>query len=153
MNKMKITKEIEEYDNLKTRVLKYVIYKKRTEKEIRQKFSENAGNMLEDVIEYLKQENYINDKVYIERAVNEYIALKNLSIKELDYKLYSKGLKKDLINEYIYDNKEKLLEYELKSAENIVNKKSNSMETEEIKQYLKKKGYMEETINVILYDK
>lgn len=153
MNKMKITKEIEEFDNLKTRVLKYVIYKKRTEKEIRQKFSENAGNMLEDVIEYLKQENYINDKVYIERAVNEYIALKNLSIKELDYKLYSKGLKKDLINEYIYDNKEKLLEYELKSAENIVNKKSNSMETEEIKQYLKKKGYMEETINVTLYDK
>lgn len=150
---MKITKEIEEFDNLKTRVLKYVIYKKRTEKEIRQKFSENAGNMLEDVIEYLKQENYINDKVYIERAVNEYIALKNLSIKELDYKLYSKGLKKDLINEYIYDNKEKLLEYELKSAENIVNKKSNSMETEEIKQYLKKKGYMEETINVTLYDK
>lgn len=150
---MKITKEIEEFDNLKTRVLKYVIYKKRTEKEIRQKFSENAGNMLEDVIEYLKQENYINDKVYIERAVNEYIALKNLSIKELDYKLYSKGLKKDLINEYIYDNKEKLLEYELKSAENIVNKKSNSMETEEIKQYLKKKGYMEETIKVTLYDK
>lgn len=150
---MKITKEIEEFDNLKTRVLKYVIYKKRTEKEIRQKFSENAGNMLEDVIEYLKQENYINDKVYIERAVNEYIALKNLSIKELDYKLYSKGLKKDLINEYIYNNKEKLLEYELKSAENIVNKKSNSMETEEIKQYLKKKGYMEETINVTLYDK
>ena len=35
--------EIEEFDNLKTQVLKYALYKKRSEAEIRQKFSKNAG--------------------------------------------------------------------------------------------------------------
>lgn len=149
---MKITEEIKEYDNLKTKVLKYVLYKKRTEQEVRQKFSENTGNMLEDVIEYLKQEKYIDDKNYIERSVNEYIALKNLSIKEVTYKLYAKGLSKNLIDDYVYENKERLLEYEIKSATNIVNKKSFSMQEDEIKQYLSKKGYMSETIKIAMSD-
>lgn len=149
---MKITEEIEEYDNLKTKVLKYVLYKKRTEREVRQKFAENTGNLLENVIEYLKQEKYIDDKNYIERSVNEYIALKNLSIKELTYKLYTKGLSKSLIDDYVCENKEKLLEYEIKSATNIINKKSSTMEVDEIKQFLNKKGYMSETINIAISD-
>lgn len=147
---MEITDQIEEFDNLKTKVLKYVLYKKRTEQEIRQKFVQNTGNMLEDVIEYLKQEKYIDDKSYIERSVNEYIALKNLSIKELTYKLYTKGLSKNLIDDYVCENKEKLLEYEIKSATNIINKKSSTMEIDEIKQFLNKKGYMSETINIAI---
>lgn len=147
---MKITEEMEEYDKLKTKVLKYVLYKKRTEQEVRQKFAENTGNILEDVIEYLKQEKYIDDKVYIERSINEYIALKNLSIKELTYKLYSKGLAKNLIDTYVYENKEKLLEYEIKSATNIVTKKNSNIEKNELKQYLNKKGYMSETVNIAM---
>ena len=147
---MKITQEIEEYDNLKTKVLKYVLYKKRTEQEVRQKFAENTGNMLEDVIEYLKQEKYIDDTNYIERSVDEYIALKNLSIKELTYKLYTKGLSKNLIDDYVLKNKEKLLEYEISSATNIVNKKNNSMDELELKQFLIKKGYMSETIDIAM---
>lgn len=147
---MKITQEMEEFDNLKTKVLKYILYKKRTEQEVRQKFSENAGNMLEDVIEYLKQEKYIDDEIYIERSINEYKSLKNLSIKELTYKLYTKGIDRNLIDNYVYNNKEDLLEYEIKSALNIINKKSNIMESDEIVQYLLKKGYMKESITIAL---
>lgn len=147
---MKITQDIEEYDNLKTKVLKYVLYKKRTEQEVRQKFAENTGNILEDVIEYLKQEKYIDDSNYIERSVDEYIALKNLSIKELTYKLYTKGLSKNLIDDYVCKNKEKLLEYEINSATNIVNKKNSFMEEFELKQFLLKKGYMSETISIAI---
>ena len=72
--------DIEEFDKLKTKVLKYILYKKRTEQEIRQKFSENAGNNLENVIEYLKENDYINDNRYIEKAILEFKKLKNLSI-------------------------------------------------------------------------
>lgn len=147
---MKITQEIEEYDSLKTKVLKYVLYKKRTEQEVRQKFAENTGNMLEDVIEYLKQEKYIDDDNYIQRSVDEYIALKNLSIKELTYKLYTKGLSKNLIDDYVCKNKEKLLKYEISSATNIINKKNSSMEEFELKQFLMKKGYMSETIDIAM---
>ncbi len=142
--------EIEEFDVLKTKVLKYVLYKKRTEYEIRQKFFENSGNMLENVIEYLKENNYINDKNYIERAVAEYINLKNLSINELKYKLLSKGIDKNIVEDYIYNNWDRLLEYELQSAKNIFIKKERTMEKDEIIIFLKKKGYLRETIEECL---
>ena len=139
---------IEEFDKQKTKVLKYILYKKRTENEIRIKFSSTIDeNLLEDIIEYLKQAKYIDDKEYIRKTENNFIALKNLSIKELKYKLLSKGLSKNDIEDYIYDNKEELEEYEIKSISNIIYKKSTSMELEEIKQYLLKKGYKIENIN------
>lgn len=140
---------VEEFDKLKTKVLKYILFKKRTEQEVRQKFTENTGNLLDNVIEYLKQENYINDTSYIEKSVNEIQRLKNLSIKEVKYKLLAKGLSSKLVDEYIYNHKEEMLEYEINSAKNILVKKSNTMEQEEIISYLMKKGYMQETIRII----
>lgn len=141
-------KELAEFDNLKTKVLKYVLYKKRTENEVRQKFAENTGNLLDNVIEYLKQENYINDFSYIEKSINEIQRLKNLSIKEVKYKMLAKGLSSKIIDEYIYNHKEEMLEFEINSAKTIFIKKSNTMEQADIQNYLRKKGYMEETIRI-----
>lgn len=140
---------IEEFDKEKTKVLKYILYKKRSEQEIKNKFANSIDeNLLEDIIEYLKEAKYINDTEFIERTVNNFMALKNLSIKELKYKLLSKGLKKEDIEDYIYNNKEDLEEYEIKSISNIIYKKSSTMDKEEIKQYLLKKGYKSENINI-----
>ena len=144
---------IEEFDKLKTKVLKYILYKKRTEQEVRQKFKPDSGELLDDVIEELKQLDYINDKTYIEKLVKECINLKNLSIKEIEYKLISKGIKKSIIDDYIYNNREKLLEYEIKSATNLVNKKINNTEEIELLNYLKKKGYMEESLKIAMKQK
>lgn len=141
--------ELEEFDKLKTQVLKYVLYKKRSEAEVREKFSKNTGNMLDNVIEYLKENEYIDDVSYIEKAINEFMRLKNMSIKEIQYKLLSKGISKDDISNYIYNNKEELLEYELNSAKQIMIKKETIMEKEKIIEYLRKKGYMQETIKII----
>jgi regulatory protein len=144
---------LEEFDNAKTKVLKYVLYKKRSENEIRTKFALTIEeNLLEDVIEYLKEAKYIDDSNYIERTVNNFIALKNLSLKEIKYKLLAKGLDKNLIEDYFCAHKEELEEYEKKSAENIIYKKSSSMDKEEIKIYLLKKGYKSDIINSILLD-
>ena len=139
---------IEEFDKEKTKVLKYIIYKKRSEQEIRNKFAKTIDeNMLEDIIEYLKEANYINDKEFIEKTINNFKILKNLSIKEMKYKLMAKGLNKDDIEDYFYENKEELEEYETKSASNIIYKKSDSMEQDEIKKKKKKKGYKRDSIN------
>ena len=138
---------IEEFDKEKTKVFKYIIYKKRTKFEIRNKFKcQIEENMLEDIIEYFKEAGYISDMQYIERAINEYMSLKNLSIKEIKYKLYTKGINKSLLDEYIQKNYDTLEEYERKSAENIKIKKQNSMDEQEIKNYLLKKGYKGENI-------
>ena len=138
---------IEEFDKQKTRILKYILYKKRSEQEIRNKFSkELEEDLLEDIIDYLKEAKYINDKEYIEKTINNFMILKNLSIREIQYKLLAKGINKTDLEDYIYENREELEEYETKSASNIVYKKSGSMEIEEIKQYLIKKGYKPENV-------
>lgn len=140
---------LEEFDKQKTKVLKYIIYKKRTENEVRTKFSKDIDEeLLEDIIEYLKEAGYINDYDYLERTVNQYINLKNLSIKELTYKLYSKGIDKKILEKYFEENEEILNDYERKSANNIINKKISSMETQDIKMYLLRKGYKSDNIKL-----
>ena len=138
---------LEEFDREKTKVLKYILYKKRSEYEVRNKFSKTIDEeLLEDIIEYLKEAKYIDDKEYIRKTVNQFKLLKNMSIREIEYKLQAKGLKRNNIEDYIYINKEELEEYEIKSAKNIINKKQASMEQDEIKTYLLKKGYKSDNI-------
>ena len=142
---------IEEFDKQKTKVLRYILYKKRSEQEIRNKFLKTIEtDMLDDIIEYLKEAKYIDDKEYIEKTVNEFILLKNLSLKELQYKLLAKGINRNDLEDYFYDNHEKLEEYEKKSISNILYKKQDSMDIQDIKQYLLKKGYKLENINEML---
>lgn len=114
---------IEEFDKTKMKILKYIMYKKRTENEIRTKFNTIDEDLLEDSIEYLKEAGYINDKNYIERAVAEFKNLKNMSVKEIIYKLYSKGIKRDVLEDYVSEHIDELEEYEKQSAQNIINKK------------------------------
>ncbi len=142
---------LEEFDEAKTRVLKYILYKKRTENEIKTKFGKTyQEELLEDVIEYLKEAGYINDDEYVLKTVNQICALKNLSIKEIRYKLLAKGISKDKIDDYMSENRKEMLEYEEKSASTVAYKKSSSMEKEEIKNYLIKKGYTSDSIKKAL---
>jgi len=140
---------IEEFDNLKTKMLKYIMYKKRTEKEIRQKFANCDENMVDDAIEYLTEAGYISDKSYVERAIEEFVNINTLSLKEIKYKLMSKGVNTSLIEDYISLHYDKLLEYEAKCAQKIYYKKINSMEKPEVIAFLMKKGYREESIRAI----
>lgn len=140
---------IEEFDRCKTKVLKYILYKKRTENEVRTKFNSSIEeDLLEDVIEYLKENKYIDDSDYIKRTINNFKILKSLSIVELRYKLLSKGIDKNLIEDYIYENKDEITEYEINSAIKIIEKKSKELEKKEIISYLMKKGYKKDNILV-----
>ena len=110
--------DIEEFDKQKLKVVNYIMYKKRTEQETRKKF-ENVieENLLDDIIEYVKEAGYLNDKRYIEKAVEEYINLIE-EAKKRDHR---------------------------KSAYNILKKKSNTDEKEQL-HYLQKKGYLYDNI-------
>lgn len=136
---------IEEFDKEKTKVFKYITYKKRTEQEVRNKFrGQIQEEMLEDIIEYLKEAQYINDYDFIEKQIREYTILKTMSIKEMKYKLQTKGINRKLIERYIDEHYDELKEYELKCIEKIRAKKSSTMEEQEIEQYLYRKGYKSE---------
>lgn len=48
------------FDEQKSKVLKYILYKKRTENEVRKKFENVIDEyMLDDIIEYLKRQNIL----------------------------------------------------------------------------------------------
>ena len=141
---------IEEFDRAKTKVMNYIMYKKRTEYEVKNKFAKTIEeNLLNDIIEYVKEAGYLSDIKYIERAVEEFKALNNLSRKEIKYKLYSKGVENSLIEDYFSENSEELYEYEQKSTRKIFIKKQGTMDEEEIQNYLRKKGYKEDVIREI----
>ena len=134
---------IEEFDRAKTRILKYVLYKKRCEKEVRDKFQEVYDeNLLDAVVENLKELKYIDDISYIERSINEFFVLKTLSQYEIRYKLLSKGVSSKDIDKYFQNHQEELYDYEVSCAKKIYDKKKKSgLEDIEIKNYLYKKGY------------
>ena len=142
---------IEEFDKEKSKVLKYVLYKKRSKQEVKNKFYNTIDSqMLEDIIDELEENGYIDDNNYIERAISEFMALKNLSIKEIKYKLFAKGLNSDIIDEYISNHNDELNDYEIQSIKNIFYKKQTSRDEEDIKQMLLKKGYKLENIKEAL---
>ncbi|MCI9016422.1 MAG: hypothetical protein HFJ53_04585 [Clostridia bacterium] len=142
---------IEEFDKQKTKIMNYIMYKKRTEKEVRNKFSSTIQEeLLYDIIDYIKQAGYLNDNDYIKKAIMEYINLKNLSITEIKYKLSIKGISIQMIEDYIDNNKEELEKYELNSAKNLYQKKIKNSDKQQIKQYLIKKGYKTQTIKEVV---
>ena len=142
----------EEFDKLKTKVLKYILYKKRTKNEILQKFSNENQEILEEIISYLEEAGNINEQEYIEKSIREFMNIKNLSLQEIQYKLLAKGLEKEKIEDYISEHKEELNEYEIKSAKKIIQKKQSIQEIEEITEYLRKKGYRKQMIQKAIED-
>ena len=139
---------LEDFDKAKIKILKYIMYKKRTENEVRVKFQNDFDQeMLEEIIEYLKEAKYINDEDYIQKSVNEFKALKSMSMAEIRFKLQAKGLSKNLIEDYFDKNREDLTIYEINSAKNIIIKKRRDLEDFEIKNFLMRKGYKSDNIN------
>ena len=134
--------KMKEFDAQKTKVFKYITYKKRTEQEVRNKFRGQIDEeMLEEIIDYLKEAKYLDDYECIEKQVREYMNLKTMSITEIKYKLATKGLDRKLIEKYIDNNYEVLEQYEQRCIEKIKLKKAGTMEEQDIQQYLYRKGY------------
>lgn len=144
----------QEFDENKTKVMSYILYKKRTEYEVRKKFCNTIEeNMLEDIIEYVKEAGYIDDSQYVKKLFTEYMNLKSMSIREIKNKVYAKGVYADYIEDYINENRDLLEEYELNSAKKLIEKKQRTTEPQKLKLYLLNKGFDPETLNKINSEK
>lgn len=141
------------YEKLREKVFFYVTYQKRTESEVKHTFLSTfkkyniPEEILEELIEELKEKGHIDDKYFVKKKFKAYINFKLLSVKEITNKILQKGVSKDLIDEYIEQNKEQLYEHEIKSAKNLYEKKIKEKSDEEVKRYLLKKGYNEDIVN------
>lgn len=136
----------EEFDKLRSKILRYALYKKRTEKEIREKFKDAETNYVDDIIEFLIEDNYINDKEYIEAYFYDSINLRNNSLKEIKFKLTNKGIDRYMIEKYIDDNLDELVNYEINSIKLLLERRKEIEEEKNIR-YLLNKGYSFENIS------
>ena len=83
--KIQVSNELLEFDQLKTKVLKYVLYKKRTEQEVRKKFSSSQNaNFIEHEEELEEYELNCAKKVIVKKQIQ-------LEREEIERFLYKKG--------------------------------------------------------------
>lgn len=132
---------------LDDKLMKYVLFKKRTTQEVRQKcktlgFSEEY---IEEIIAYLTENAYLDDEKYVMKYILNVIKLKKRSVEQIKFDLLRRGINENIIQKYITDE---LYQFELQSAIALANKKykecSDILKT---KKHLAGKGYSRQTIN------
>lgn len=126
---------------LDSKLMKYVLFKKRTEYEVKEKCKSlnYTQDYIDEIIEYLKEAEYINDEIYIVKYINDLLKLKKASVAEVKYDLMKRGIDFDRLNPDLIDS---LYEHEIESANYLAVKKYKSGDSiEKIKRYLNGKGY------------
>ena len=134
------------------KIMKYVIFKRRTEKEVRQKCQklQYTEEYIEEIIDYLTENNYINDKIYVEKYIQNTMRLKTSSIYEIKIDLLRRGVDESYIENYINKNIIEIEEYEQESALKLAKKKIGSVEIEKVKKYLLSKGYKYDSVSLAI---
>lgn len=125
---------------LDDKFMKYVVFKKRTESEVRQKCKmlNYEEEQIEEIIEYLKENSYIDDEIYVDKYIKNVMKLKKCSINEIKIDLIRRGVDENLIEKYLTDE---VYEYEEESAKLLAFKKLKTTEKEKVKRYLLNKGF------------
>lgn len=130
-----------DFEEARIKAIKYLGISKKTESEVREKLvlSNCNAEIAEQVIEYLKELNYINDNDYVDAYIRQNMRLFKFSIFEIKQKLLQKGIKKYIIEEKIEVLHEN--DYESKVVEKLKESKLKNMDELKKKQYLYKRGF------------
>lgn len=137
----------------KNSALKYISYKLKTEKEVRQKlhaegFDEGSINM---AVEELIALGYINNKIFVQKFIYDRSKLKPKSKKMIKLELLNKGIQEDIIDEVLGDwNVDEVV-----AAESLVKRKfgkyniQDELIQKKIYMFLKHRGYSHEIIESV----
>lgn len=139
----------------KDKALKYLSYKMRSEKQVRQKLLEEdfPEIIINKLINILKKYNYINDNNFAKAFIKDKLNLKGYGIFKISYELKMLGISEDIFNKYLQDenffNEEgkaiELLEKKIKKLNYI-----DFKERQKLYSYLARRGFSFETINKAL---
>ncbi|MBQ6860147.1 MAG: RecX family transcriptional regulator [Clostridia bacterium] len=125
------------------KLMKYVLFKKRTEKEVRQKCDrlEYTKEYTDEIIDYLIENRYIDDVLYVEKHIKNIMMLKISSVYEIRMDLLKRGIPQEYIDSYMNTHIEELNDFENESARKLAIKKYKSMDVEKIRRHMISKGY------------
>ena len=132
---------------LDEKLMRYVLFKKRTVKEVREKcrLLGFQDSYIDEIIEYLKENEYLDDEKYTMKYILNIVKLKKRSIQEIRFDLMRRGIEEQIIEKYITND---LYAFELKSAIELAKKKyKDCLDFIKVRKYLASKGYSREVIN------
>lgn len=142
-----------DYSKAKDIALKFLSYKARSEKEVRDKLvSKEVESMTIDrVIEFLKRYDYINDEKFANSYVRERIRLKLEGRKKLVYDLRQKGIKQEIIDHVLDNTDIDEIDQAIKLLEKKVHDKTelDIKEKQRIYQFLLRKGFSYDIIKKV----
>lgn len=129
-----------DFESAKQKAVRYLVIAKKTEHEVAEKLKKSGytDEIIDKVISYLKELNYINDVEYVDAYTRQCMRLLNYSIFEIKQKLLQKGIKRYIIESRL-DNLSKT-DYETNLVTKLLNGKCKDMEQMKKNQYLYRRG-------------
>lgn len=136
----------------KDKALKYLAYKIRTEKQVREKLlqEEFPEIIIEKVIKILKKYNYINDENYAKAFIKDKLNVKGYGIFKITYELKIQGISEEIFKKYLddtlfFDEQQKAIELLRKKVRKI--NEIDYKEKQKLYSYLARRGFSFDTIN------
>lgn len=150
-------KYFSDIERAKSRAINYISGKLKTKYEVRLKLKENgfAEDVIDEVLDILEKEEYLNDKVYCEIFIEDKKKLNGYGKNKIKSLLIQKGISKnifeDFLNEFEYDEEfGNALKMGIKKLELLSNEEDNFKKKQKIINYLVYRGFGFDMINDVL---
>lgn len=147
------------FEKFYNKSLRYLSYRPRSEKEIRDYIKKCAkdldSSITEKIISKLKEYNFLNDENFAKLWIEQRTNFKPKSLRVIKMELAQKGIKKELIEDMIYDLRFK--NKDLESVKKLIEKRITRYENlekqeiyEKLGRFLAGKGFDYDTIKEAL---
>ena len=150
-------KYFSDIERAKSRAINYISGKLKTKYEVRLKLKENgfAEDVIDEVLDILEKEEYLNDKVYCEIFIEDKKKLNGYGKNKIKSLLIQKGISKNIfegfLNEFEYDEEfDNALKMGIKKLELLSNEEDNFKKKQKIINYLTYRGFGFDVINDVL---
>ena len=150
-------KYFSDIERAKSRAINYISGKLKTKYEVRLKLKENgfAEDVIDEVLDILEKDEYLNDKVYCEIFIEDKKKLNGYGKNKIKSLLIQKGISKnifeDFLNEFEYDEEfDNALKMGIKKLKLLSNEEDNFKKKQKIINYLTYRGFGFDVINDVL---
>ena len=145
----------EEHAKAKDQALRYLGYRQRSEKEIRDKLNKIgfSEDIIGNTILYLKEYNLVDDLEFAKSFAKDKINLNGFGPQRIKHELYRKGISSDIIQKVLEEDKDeeylRALELGKKKLPSYKNDDRNA-KYRKLGGYLQRKGYSYECVSKVL---
>lgn len=150
-------KYFSDIERAKTRAINYISGKLKTKYEVRLKLKENGftEDIIDEVLDILENEEYLNDRVYCEIFIEDKKKLNGYGKNKIKSLLIQKGISKnifeDFLDEFEYDDEfDNALKMGIKKLNLLSNEDDNFKKKQKIINYLAYRGFSFNVINDVL---